>query len=72
MRYYTEAEIVNGLSQVLRLKKQTDVARELGITPSYLGDVIAGRRGIGPKIASALGFVKQADRYVRKAKEPSK
>jgi hypothetical protein len=33
------------------------LAREKGITPSHLHDVINGRRGISLRIAGAFGFV---------------
>lgn len=43
---------------------QRALARDLGISPSYLNDVILGRKKPGAKILTALGLERDA-RYVK-------
>lgn len=43
-------------SKVLTLGEKAKVARQLGVSPQYLADVLNGRRKIGPKLAAALGY----------------
>jgi plasmid maintenance system antidote protein VapI len=38
---------------------QKAIARELEITPSYLSDILDGRRDISDKIARKLGYAKE-------------
>lgn len=35
---------------------QADVAKQLGVSPQYLNDVLRSRRAIGKKILSAMGL----------------
>lgn len=53
----TEEELRN----IIRAKITWDVnaaslAREWGVSPNYLSDVLHGKRGIGDKLANALGY----------------
>jgi transcriptional regulator with XRE-family HTH domain len=43
---------------------QAALARELGITAVYLGDVLSGKREPGPKILDALG-IRRVITYVK-------
>lgn len=40
-----------------------DLASQLGVSPQFMGDVIAGRKNAGPKLLSKLG-VRVETRYV--------
>lgn len=53
----TDAQVKRVLQQ--RIKQAGDqraAALRLGVSPSYLGDVLRGRRAPGPKILEALGL----------------
>ena len=39
-------------------KTQAELARELGIKPAYLSDILAFRREPGPRVLKALGLTK--------------
>ena len=53
----TRDELVQLLQQkIQRAGTQTAIAKELGITPAYLGDVLRGKRDPGPSLLNALGF----------------
>lgn len=42
---------------------QKDVAEQLGVTPSYLNDILAGHRKPGPKLLAGLGMREMEPRY---------
>jgi transcriptional regulator with XRE-family HTH domain len=44
------------LRQRINGRTQSAVAKELGIMPSYLSDVLKGRREPGPQVLDALGL----------------
>jgi DNA-binding transcriptional regulator YdaS (Cro superfamily) len=53
----TEHDLRDLLTQMVEtLGSQKNVAQLLGISQPYLGDVLLGRRGIGVKLAKALGY----------------
>lgn len=58
----------NGLRDIL-LKLMSgenfiaDLAPKLGVSPQLLGDVLAGRRGFGPKLLRGLGVVRVYQMY---------
>lgn len=58
----------NGLRDIL-LKLRSgenyiaDLAPKLGVSPQLLGDVLAGRRGFGPKLLRGLGVVRVYQMY---------
>jgi transcriptional regulator with XRE-family HTH domain len=52
----TEEEIRRALRKALEHKTQQSYARELGISISYLSQVLRGRRPPGPAILNALGL----------------
>jgi transcriptional regulator with XRE-family HTH domain len=53
----TRGELVELLQRkVQRAGTQAALAKELGITAAYLGDVLHGKREPGPKLLNALGF----------------
>jgi plasmid maintenance system antidote protein VapI len=69
MRFYTSGEVMKVLRERVegpRGKTQQEIARELGVSPQYLNDILADRRRLTPELASAVGFIKQPDRYTRK------
>lgn len=37
---------------------QADLARKMDVSPAYLGDVLHGRKPIGPKVLKYLGLKK--------------
>jgi len=53
----TRDELVKLLQQEVQRKgTQAALAKELGITAAYLGDVLNGKRMPGPTLLNALGF----------------
>ena len=40
---------------------QTEYAKWLGVSPSYLSDVYAGKRAPGPKILESLGIIQRTE-----------
>ena len=57
------------LRRMLNGKTQKALAGELGISPPYLGDVLAGHRRPGKSILLALGLQRQIVYVQTKAKE---
>jgi hypothetical protein len=55
----TEDEIVELLTRRLGKKTKKDFAEEIGVTPPYLGDVLAGKRAPGPAILRFLKIKRQ-------------
>lgn len=52
-----EHTLVEALKQMVRKEgSQRAVARKLGISAVYLGDILLGRRGISDNVAAMLGY----------------
>jgi hypothetical protein len=47
---------------------QVDVARQLGVSPQYLHDVLKKRRQVGKKILDAMGYERHMVYVKRKRK----
>jgi hypothetical protein len=57
MAYMTEKDLTEMLLARLGPKKhQQDIAQELGVAPSFLSDVLKGRRRFTPRILRKLGY----------------
>jgi DNA-binding Lrp family transcriptional regulator len=55
--FYGDAELLDSVDDMARQKgSQTALAKELGITPAYLSDVLNGRRGISDRFAALVGY----------------
>lgn len=54
------------IEKLCKGRTQAAVARELGISPAYLCDILAGRREPGPSVLKALGLERKIS-YERKA-----
>lgn len=55
----TEAELFDALKDYVSKDcegHQANAAQALGITPSYLNDVLQGRKGIGPKLLDGMRY----------------
>ena len=52
----TEFEVVSILRKRCDASTQKDVARQLGISPQYLCDLLAERRPITEEVALKMGF----------------
>lgn len=48
---------------VVKAGSMRALAREWGMTPSYLSDFLNGRRGAGPQIAGPLGLIQVVEVY---------
>ena len=68
MTYNTEA-LLNILRKRTNGKTQREVAEELGISPTYLCDILSGKRNISNNLAKKLGFSKITVLYERKKEE---
>lgn len=56
-RYYQISDIKEILQGFVRIEgNQTKAAQKLGITSSYLSDVLNGKRSPGPSILSKIGL----------------
>jgi hypothetical protein len=53
-------KVLADLDKVLESESQASVARKIGISPQYLGQVVARKHPISEKILSYLGW----ERYV--------
>lgn len=70
MKHYTTGEVMKFLREkVAGRKTQKEIARELGVTPQYLSDILGENRRLTPEVAAALGFRKLPDAYVRSKPE---
>jgi transcriptional regulator with XRE-family HTH domain len=52
----SQPEIVQIIRERIGKGSQRDFAQSLGVSPSYLSDVLKGRRDAGPKVLAALGL----------------
>lgn len=67
MIYMTSKEIAKSLRDRINYQKtQRDLAKDLGVSESYLSDFLSGNRGAGPTILKALGF--SLTQFYKKAK----
>jgi hypothetical protein len=47
---------VRKLREVIGSSPRAKIAREIGVSPQYLHDVLNGRRGVGDRILAYLGY----------------
>lgn len=65
MQEYTEQDVLNRLKEYAKeIGSPAEAARQLGITPQYIGDILHGNRGISEAIANKLGYRKVTVFYV--------
>ncbi len=50
------AQLLHSLRERAQQTSQLKLARELGVSPTYLNDVLKGRREPGEKILAGLGL----------------
>jgi len=56
-RYKTSSQIAADLQSLITYEvTQRDLAKTLGVSTAYLSDILAGKRGAGPKVLKALGY----------------
>jgi transcriptional regulator with XRE-family HTH domain len=57
----TKTDVLKELAKRLKAADghQTKVAQDLGVSKTYLNDVVNGRRDPGTKLLNALGFTKE-------------
>lgn len=44
------------LKDVMGSQSKTEFARQIGVTPQYICDILAGRKEIGPTVLKAIGL----------------
>ena len=66
MKTYTDTDLIGVLRKRVDALSQKEVSREIGFTAQFVNDVLAGRRVMTVKLATALGFIKLDNRYTRK------
>lgn len=66
MKMYSVEQITEELRDICAHSSQAHVARELGILRSNLNHILAGRKRLGSRLASKMGFEKAPDKYVRR------
>lgn len=57
-------KVLNAIRKMCKGKTQTAVARELGISSSYLSDILNGKREVSEGLAKRVGF-KRVIKYER-------
>ena len=57
----TEDYVIKILRWQMSYTTQRAWAREHGVSKSLVGDVLTGRRGLGPKILEAMGIEKMEE-----------
>ena len=67
MRHYSDDDLRTIVRQRYKGKSQHELAKELGISQTYLCHFLLGRNGAGPAILKALGFDETP--YYRKAEK---
>lgn len=65
MKTYTDLDLLGILHTRIAGCSQKQIAGDLGFTPQFINDVVAGRRMITPKLAAALGYTKLQNRYFK-------
>lgn len=59
-RYATEDDLIDAAKALITYETtQRILAAKWGISPSYLSDFLAGKRGPGPAILKGLGYAPQ-------------
>jgi len=59
LKIKTQSELVQELRDRSRLSTQKAVAEELGIHPTFLSDVLKGKRDISANLAERMGFQRE-------------
>lgn len=66
---FTDDDVRDALRKaVAKSGSQRKAADTIGVSSVHIGKVLSGRVPPGPTIASALGFVEDGARWVRKSK----
>lgn len=66
MKHFTAIDLKAMLLTRIALSTQKQVAVELGMPAQFINDVVHGRRALSENLATAMGFKKMPDFYVRK------
>ena len=56
-RHLKAQPLLDKMCHDLNTRTQTDVAADLGISKSMMSELVAGKRGVGPKLIAALSRV---------------
>jgi plasmid maintenance system antidote protein VapI len=67
MKHYTQADLMNDLRARCCATTQKDVAVCLAMPPSFINDVLSGRRNMTDNLARAMGYEPVEKRYEKKA-----
>ena len=66
----TRDEVINLLHRMMeRAGSRAALAKEFGVSPAYIGDVLLGKRDPGPAILNVLGLRRQVQITYVKAGE---
>jgi transcriptional regulator with XRE-family HTH domain len=55
-KHLTREKLVDLLKKKQGDRSASDLANELGVTPSYLSEIFSGKRNPGPKVLEQLGL----------------
>jgi len=55
-------------ARVHQKKTQRALAEEFGVSPTYLGDILSGRRQAGPTILKRMGYERITITHYKRAK----
>lgn len=68
MKTYTSTWLLQDLQLRCSVANQRSVAQELAVSPSFLNDVLKGRRALTDNLARAMGYVPQESTYTKEPK----
>lgn len=63
-REFREHEVSEMLKAHLQKKSQKELAKDVGVSPQHICDVLMGRRAPAGKVLEFLGMVDDGKRYV--------
>jgi plasmid maintenance system antidote protein VapI len=67
MKKYAQDDLMNDLRERCDERGQLAVAIELGLSASFINDVLKGRRALTTNLATNLGYTPMETLYTRKA-----
>ena len=59
MKTYTNEDVVEVIRKRTAETSLRQTARELGLSPSYLSDIVLGRRFVSDSVAEAFGYKRE-------------
>lgn len=58
-KLYSDEDLLETLWERVRESSQLAVSQQLGVAPSFLNDVLHGRRDMTERVAAAMGYKRE-------------